>query len=71
MDDVLTKHFTLERNLKILEYGLDLGQVVGTRVELMSAKPSDLNLCPVLASRHRLAVAISNTVHSQSFLRLA
>ena len=33
MDDVLSKHFTLERNLKILEYGNDLGQVVGTRVE--------------------------------------
>ena len=32
--------------LKILEYGLDLGHVVGARVELVSAKPQDLNLCP-------------------------
>ena len=39
LGDVLRQHKTLELNLKILEYGLDLGQVVGASVELISAKP--------------------------------
>ena len=61
MDDVLSKHFTLQRNVKNLEYGLDLDKVVDTRVELISAKRYD----PILVSTQGGGSQLVHRPHSK------